>query len=199
VTEEELEKDSDNENEEREEEEEDTNEDLQLARDVLKASDKFKNHHMRQVLQGATNDIRRAYPDDLTTSDVQDYLEEVVENAQLQADYPIELYTKIYVNKTLVRRKNLPDTTRDNFDLSDIEDKLTQNLDILGNGEPVSILRRTAFVHAATRKTAQKVHDLDDFGLIEASHILKMVEATREQHPRSKITLTIEIRAPLLF
>ena len=87
------------------------------------------------------------------------------------------------VNKTLARRKNLPDTTRDNFDLSDIEDKLTQNLDILGNGEPVSILRRTAFVHAATRKTAQKVHDLDDFRLIEASHILKMVEATREQYP----------------
>ena len=72
MTEEELEKDSDNENGERKEEEEDTNEDLQLARDVLKASDKFKNHRMRQVLQGAANDIRRAYPDDLTTSDVQD-------------------------------------------------------------------------------------------------------------------------------
>lgn len=126
---------------------------------------------MQQVLQGAANDVRRAYPDDLTTSDVQDYLEDVVEDAQLRADYPIEVYTKIYVNKTLARRKNLPNTTRDNFDLSDIEDKLAQDLDILGNGEPISILQRTAFVHAATRKTAQKVHNLDDFGLVEASCI----------------------------
>jgi hypothetical protein len=192
--EEELEEDSDNENREREE---DTNEDLQLARDVLRASDKFKDHRMRQVLQGAANNVRRMHPDDLTTSDIQDHLEDIVGNAQLQVDYPIELYTKIYVNKTLARRKNLPDTTRDNFDLSDIEDKLTQDLDVLGNGEPVSILRRTAFVHAATRKNTQKVHDLDDFGLIEAGRILKMVEATREQHPRSKIALTIEIRVSI--
>ena len=134
------------------------------------------------------------YPDDLTTSDVQDHLEDVVENAQLRADYPIEVYTKIYINKALAKRKNLPDTTRDNFDLSDIEDKLAQNLDILGNGEPISIFQRTAFVHVATRKTTQKVHDLDDFGLVEAGRILKMVEATREQHPRSKVALTIEIR-----
>ena len=46
--EEELEEDSDNENGEKEE---DTNKDLQLARDVLRASDKFKDHRMRQVLQ----------------------------------------------------------------------------------------------------------------------------------------------------
>jgi hypothetical protein len=72
----------------------------------------------------------------------------------LQADYPIELYTKIYINKTFARRKNLPDTTRDNFDLSDIEDRLTQDLDTLGNGELISILQRIVFVHTATRKTA---------------------------------------------
>ena len=138
---------------------------------------------MWQVLQGATNDVRRAYLDDLTTSDIQDHLEDIVRNAQLQADYPIELYTKIYINKILARRKNLPDTTRDNLDLSDIEDRLTQDLDVLGNGEPISILRRTAFGHIVIRKTVQKVYDLDDFGLIEASHILKMIKATREQHP----------------
>jgi hypothetical protein len=113
----------------------------------------------------------------------------------LKVDYPIEVYTKIYINKVLTKRRSLPDTTRDNFDLSDIEDKLAQDLDILGNGEPISILQRTAFIHAATRRTAQKVHDLDDFGLIEAGRILEMVEAAREQHPRSKIALTIEIRA----
>ena len=121
------------------------------------------------------------YPDDLTISDVQDHSKDVVENAQLWEDYPIEVYTKIYINKALVKRKNLPDTMRDNFDLSDIEDKLAQDLNILGNGELISIFQRTAFVHIATRKTAQKVHDLDDFGLVEAGHILKMVEATREQ------------------
>jgi hypothetical protein len=114
--EEELEEDSDNENGEREE---DTNEDLQLARDVLRASDKFKDHRMRQVLQGAANDVRRMHPDDLTTSDIQDHLEDIVGNAQLQVDYLIELYTKTYINKTLARRKNSPNTTRDNFDLSD--------------------------------------------------------------------------------
>jgi hypothetical protein len=110
------------------------------------------------------------------------------------ADYLIEVYTKIYINKALAKRKNLPDTTRDNLGLSNIEDKLAQDLNILRNGEPISILQRTAFVHIATRKTAQKVHDHNDFGLVEASCILKMVEATREQHPRNKIALTIKIR-----
>ena len=66
---------SDNENREREE---DTNKDLQLARDVHRASDKLKDHRMRQVLQGAANNVRRVYPDDLTTSDVQDHLEDDV-------------------------------------------------------------------------------------------------------------------------
>ncbi|KAH0536051.1 hypothetical protein FGG08_007044 [Glutinoglossum americanum] len=177
--------------------EEDENEDLRLTRDVLETFDKFKNHRIQQVLQVAANGIRSAYPDDLTTSDIQDHLKDIVEDAQSQVDYPIEIYTKIYINKTLVRRKSLPDTTRDNFNLSDIEDKLAQDLDILENGEPISVLQRTVFVHAAIRKTAQKVHDLDDFGLVEAGRILKMVEATREQHPRSKISLTIEIRASI--
>ncbi|KAI9763666.1 MAG: hypothetical protein M1839_006368 [Geoglossum umbratile] len=65
-----------------------------------------------------------AYSDDLTTSDVQDHLKDVIENAQLKADYPIEVYTKIYINKVLTKRRSLPDTTRDNFNLSDIEDNL---------------------------------------------------------------------------
>ncbi|KAH0541586.1 hypothetical protein FGG08_003934 [Glutinoglossum americanum] len=193
--EEEEEEGEEGEEEEGEGEDEDENEDLQLAQDVLKASNKFKNYRMRQTLQKVTNDVRSAYPDDLTTSDVQDHLEDIVENTQLRVDYPIELYIKIYINKVLMKRKSLPDTTRDNFDLSDIENNLAQDLNGLGNSEPISILQRTAFVHAATRKTAQKVHDLNDFGLIEANRILEMVEAAREQHPRSKIALTVEIRA----
>ncbi|KAI9865728.1 MAG: hypothetical protein M1813_002186 [Trichoglossum hirsutum] len=61
---------------------------------------------------------------------------------------------------------------RDNFDLLDIEDKPTQDLDIIANGEPILILQRTTtFVRAATGKAAQRVHDLDDFGLVEAGRI----------------------------
>jgi hypothetical protein len=114
--------DDDDNNDENEDEDED--EDLWLARGILRASDKFKHHRMRQVLQRVANDVRSAYPEDLTTSDIQNHLEDIVENAQSQADYPIEVYTKIYINKTLVKRRSLPDTTRDNFDLSDIEDNL---------------------------------------------------------------------------
>jgi hypothetical protein len=36
---------------------EDENKDLWLAQDVLRASDKFKDHQMRQALQGAANDV----------------------------------------------------------------------------------------------------------------------------------------------
>ncbi|KAI9762499.1 MAG: hypothetical protein M1840_001223 [Geoglossum simile] len=164
-------KDNDNDNKD---DDKDNNEDLQLARGVLGASDKFKNHRMQQVLQRAANDVQSAYSDDITTSDIQDHLENVVQNAQLKVDYPIEVLTK---------RRSLSDTTKDNFDLSDIEDKLAQDLNILGNREPISILQRTAFIHAATRQTIQKVHDLDDFGLIKAGCILEMVEAARGQHP----------------
>ena len=129
--------DDDNNNED---EDEDKDKDLRLAQGVLRASDKFKHHRIRQVLQGAANDVRSAYLEDLTTSDIQNHLEDVVENAQSWTDYTIEVYTKIYINKTLVKRRNLPDTTRDNFDLSDIEDNLAQDLNGLGNSEPISIL-----------------------------------------------------------
>ncbi|KAI9764190.1 MAG: hypothetical protein M1839_005977 [Geoglossum umbratile] len=71
-------------------------------------------------------------------SDVQSHLKDIVEDAQLRADYLIEVYTKVYINNTLARRKSLPDTTRDNFDLLDIEDKISQDLDTLG--EPILIL-----------------------------------------------------------
>jgi hypothetical protein len=49
-------KDEDNDND-NEDDDEDNNEDLRLARDVLRASDKFKNHRMQQVLQRAANDV----------------------------------------------------------------------------------------------------------------------------------------------
>jgi hypothetical protein len=80
-----------------------------------------------------SGELQTMYPDDLITSDVRDHLENVIENAQFQVDFSIEVHTKIYINKALTKRTDLPDAARDNFDLSDIEDKHVQDLNILGN------------------------------------------------------------------
>jgi hypothetical protein len=79
------------------------------------------------------------------------------------------------------------------LDLSIIEEVLLKELDILVQGE-VTNFSRTVIVRANTSRGSNKIHDLDDFSLRETERVLGMVNAAREQHPRSNIVLTIEVK-----
>ena len=55
-------------------------------------------------------------------------------------------------------------------------------------------IQRTAIVRANTSRGTNKIHDLDDFSLRETERVLGMVNAAHDQHPRSKIAVTIEVK-----
>ena len=178
-----------------EEGEEEDDLDILAARDLLEAKDRFKQQRLRAYLQEKAVRVRNEVPGDLTTSDIQDELENIVEDAQAVADFPIEVNIRIYINKTLRKRRNLPDSLRDKFDLSIIEEALAIELETLAEGESFSILHRTAIIRANTIRATNRMHDLEDFSLGETNRVLGLINAAHEQHPRSKIAVTIEIKA----
>jgi hypothetical protein len=148
---------------------------------------------LRTYLQEKAAGVRAEAPEDLTTSDVQQELEDMVNDAQAIADFPIEVNLRIYINKTIAKRENLPDSSRDTLDLSIVEEALLEELETLVQGE-ISNIYRTTIVRANTSKGTNKIHDLDDFSFSETERVLGMVNAAREQHPRSKIAITIEVK-----
>ncbi|KAI9772619.1 MAG: hypothetical protein M1840_000213 [Geoglossum simile] len=85
------------------------------------------------------------------------------------ADFAVELSYKIYANKSIRRRKDLPDTTRDGLlDLCDLEEAICRDVDLLCKTEhhsTLDIIWHTAFVGVAGKKSIYKAHDLEDFSL----------------------------------
>jgi hypothetical protein len=138
---------------------------------------------------------------DKLAEELQEEAEEPVEEeedpdlvaAQGLADFPIEVNLRIYINKTIAKRKNLPDSSRDTLDLSTVEEVLLEEFETLVHGEVLNICR-TAIIRANTSRGTNKMHDLDDFSLGETERVLGIVNTAREQHPRSKIILTIEVK-----
>jgi hypothetical protein len=72
---------------------------------------------------------------------------------------------RIYINKILRKHRNLPDSLRDIFDLSIIEEALTIELETLVEEESLSILHRTAIIQVNTIRATNRMHDLEDFSL----------------------------------
>ncbi len=194
-------KDQEDEQEEEEEEKDEpvlpnpTVEDIAPGLAMLRAQDAFKEHVRRRQLEKHAAGVRRQAPDFVTTSDCQEAIEDIVQDAQMHADFAVELNTKIYVNKRLLQRKNLPETTRDSLDLADLEETIWQQLNAATIGDDVSLLKQTAFVRAGSHAGGARTHDFEDFGLETESQIQSMLAASRQEHPRSKIQLTIEVRA----
>jgi hypothetical protein len=95
----------------------------------------------------------------------------------------------------LRKQRNLPDSSRDTFDLSIIEEALAIEFETLAEGESLSILYQTAIIRANTIRATNRMHDLENFSLGETNHVLGLINAAHKQHPRSKIAITIEIKA----
>ena len=91
------------------------------ALNLLKASKQFKDHVFRQHLQEVAAGVHDE-AEEISTSDVQYELEDIIEDAQDRADFPVECCTRIFVNKKLAKQRTLPDTSRDTFDLASLEE-----------------------------------------------------------------------------
>ncbi|KAI9766135.1 MAG: hypothetical protein M1840_006702 [Geoglossum simile] len=100
------------------------------------------------------------------------------------ADFAVELSYKIYVNKSIRRRKDLPDTTRDALlDLFNLEEVICREVDLLCKTEYYStldIVQYTVFISVAGRKSIYKAHDLEDFGLQQGQVLEHMLNSAKE-------------------
>jgi hypothetical protein len=89
---------------------------------------------------------------DVLISDLEDSIEDVLKDA----DFPVDLHLRVFINRSLGVRKILPETTRRMFDLADIEEAFLQSLEPLVGDVRYDILERTVNVklvtgHALTR------------------------------------------------
>ncbi|KAI9763100.1 MAG: hypothetical protein M1840_000912 [Geoglossum simile] len=148
--------------------------DMVAAQALLKAKDRFKKQRLRAYLQEKAKGVRAETPEDLTTSDVQQKLEDIIDDAQALADFPIEVNLRIYINKTIAKKKNLLNSSRDTLDLSIVEEALLEELETFIQGEVLNV-HHTAIVQANTSRGTNKMHDLDDFSLGETERVLEMV------------------------
>src|SRR5712664_3699760 len=99
--------------------------------------------------------------EDIITSE----LEEVVEENMMYSDFDLSLNMRVYLNKSLVSRKSLSDTTHRSFDVADIEDAFTQTVSPFVKEEEYEIVTRTAIVKSAASRARTMRHDLDDFSV----------------------------------
>src|SRR5438045_5945859 len=74
-----------------------------------------------------------------------------------------------------------------------VEEALLDELKTLVQGEILNI-HHTAIIHANTSRGTNKMHDFDDFSLRDTECVLGIVNAACEQHPSSKIVMTIEVK-----
>ena len=94
--------------------------------------------------------VRGRAPEPITTSDVQEAVEDIVDECQRSADYAIAISTRIYVNKKKKQEKSFSDMMRYKFELSSIETIVEEQLQSICLGHEPKVLKRTAFVRLSS-------------------------------------------------
>ena len=136
--------------EDTEEQEDDIEEDTELSerpREVDFEATKQYNKKKLQKTCEVTNHLT------LTTSDVKS---EVEHGWEFRAsgggtNYPLHVFYRLYANSPLVTQKKLAKATRYNFDIVDVEDALSHEIELLVGEEDYHVAKRTAVVKTVTR------------------------------------------------
>ncbi|KKA22226.1 hypothetical protein T310_3744 [Rasamsonia emersonii CBS 393.64] len=166
-------------------------EEEEAARALYTTKERFKKLVYKRRVEEARRRLQEAEEDTyIPTSDIEEEMDELLR----AADYPVALYLRIYLNKTLVVRKALPDSTRRTLDIADIEEIFLQSLQPFVKDEDYEVISRTAIVRLATGRGGSKAHDIDDFTNAEAEQILALLDRQHKTFPRSQIQLHFEIK-----
>ena len=179
--------------EEEGDEEQSEDEEIVAARELLAQKSRLKQFVERKRLREVAAGIRHDAPD-VTTSDVEDEIKDLLLGQQEALPFSIGVHHKI-VSKGKPIRKTLPDLNSESFEFELVEDSLTRDILDLVNGRDYVVEKRTMTVKAA--KTV-RYHDLEDFGLREIEPVNQLVRSVHEQHPRSKVDLTLEVRVKIV-
>jgi hypothetical protein len=90
--------------------------------------------------------------------------------------------------------KNFEDSTRHTFDLAHVEDAFNGSIEPLIGDEDYRIISITASVKLFSGRGRARVQDIADFSAIETERILKIIDATRGEHPRSALYVLFEVK-----
>jgi len=172
----------------------DESEESAALRRFWSEKERFKTLVKKKRLSEARRDMAEAAGEDITTSDVEYEVDGMIRERQTSDNYPIHLHLRIYMNKSLTLRKALPDTTRREFDIADVEEAIQHEIIAQVHDEPYEVQKRTAFVRVASGRGGTKYHDLDDFGIAEAERVHGLVDNHHAAFPSSTIQLTFETK-----
>lgn len=127
---------------------------------------------------------------DILTSDLEDSIVDVIKDA----DFPVDLHLRVFINRSLRVRKILPETTRRTFDLADIEEAFLESLEPLVGDMNYDILERTVNVKLVTGHAPALRQDISDFSTAEEDQICLLLDKRRQLNPRSAVMILFEIK-----
>ena len=127
----------------------------------------------------------------------------IVGASGVEADIGVELgktnYTpgidlRVYISKRKALSTNIEDSTRHTFDLAQVEDAFNDSIEPLIGDEDYRIISSTGSVKLFSGRGRARVQDIADFSAIETNGILKIIDTTRGEHPRSALDVLFEVK-----
>lgn len=145
------------------------NEEEEAARALYTTKERFKKLVYKRRVEEARRRLQEAEEGTyIPTSDIEEEMDELLR----AADYPVALYLRIYLNKMLVVRKALPDSTRHMLDIADIEEIFLQSLQPFVKDKDYEVISCTAIVRLATGRGGSKAHNIDNLPMPKRSRSL---------------------------
>ena len=108
--------------------------------------------------------------------------------------FPVETLIKVLIGAKTEARINLEYTNESFLDLSDLDNKICREVDLVCKEKRLSaldIVRRTFFIRHNPRLLKQE--NLRSFNLQEAQSFFRLLESAKRQHPRGLLEVVVEI------
>ena len=171
----------------------DTDELRDAAQDLWHSKENFKKLSARRRIAVAKFALKEAREDVsiVGTSDVEADMGVELGKANYTLGIDLRVY---YINKRKAFSKNLEDSTRHTFDLAHVEDAFNDSIEPLIGDEDYRIISITASVKLFSGRGRARVQDIADFSAIETDRILKIIDTTRGEHPRSALYVLFEVK-----
>ena len=111
-----------------------------------------------------------------------------------KTNYTLGIDLRVYINKRKALSTNIEDSTRYTLDLAQVEDAFNDSIEPLIGDEDYRIISITGSVKLFSGRGRARVQDIADFSAIETNGILKIIDTTRGEHPRSALDVLFEVK-----
>jgi hypothetical protein len=119
--------------------------------------------------------------------------EEVLEEAMISADFPLEVSLQLYANKKVIIRKVLGKITRKTFKAEDFKSTMTQLFENACGTVEYIIKKCTATFKHSSGRGGTRAHDPDTNTKVEAEELLDIVKAARNRYSTGHMVLSFAV------